>query len=64
MAHEGPTPAQLNASKCWPDVPEKYCSHADLDALVGADWWAVAGEQWLTGVFLNDTYRTPARAEL
>ena len=27
------------------------------DAPALAWWWTVVGEQWLTGVFVNDTYR-------
>ena len=59
MEHDGPTPAALNATACWPAV-HQYCSQADFQTLLDEPFWTLVAAQYLTGLYYNDTFRAPA----
>ena len=61
MEHDGPTPAPNSSSvavDCYPSVTQ-YCTHEEFDAWLGAFAWARVGNNYLTGIFYNDTFRAP-----
>ena len=45
------------AVDCYPSVTQ-YCTHEEFDAWLGAFAWARVGNNYLTGIFYNDTFRT------
>lgn len=64
MEHDGPTPIPSSSAtvNCFPNITN-FCTHEQFEKWLAAYEWNRVGNNYLVGIYYNDTFRAPPQKE-